>query len=68
MKLYIYELGSQEHLATLTGDSFDDCETQAIAMFGIDSEYGWTETPNFGKLNGLKFNLDAVKLNVGIGE
>lgn len=67
MKLYVYEIETREHLATISGDNLDDCEAQAIAMFGVDRDYGWTVTPQFNTTEGLKYNPDAVKLNYGIG-
>lgn len=68
MKLYVYEINTRQHLATITADTEDDCETQAIALFGTDVEYGWTFFPNFGKKEGLKHNPDTAKLNYGIGD
>lgn len=67
MKLYVYEVANKEHIATITADTEDDCETQAISLFGVGGEYAWTDTPNFGMDNGLKRNPDAVKIDNGIG-
>ncbi len=68
MKLYVYELSSLEHVATIISDSEDDCETQAISLFGVGGEYAWTDTPNFGKTDGLKRDPDAAILDYRIGK
>ncbi len=67
-KLYVYELSSLEHVATIIAESEDDCETQAIAMFGLDNEYAWTLYPNFDKKDGLKHDLDAAVLDYRVGK
>ncbi len=68
MKLYVYELSILEHIATIIAESEDDCETQAIAMFGLDTEYAWTFYPNFGKKDGLTRNTEAAILDYRIGK
>jgi hypothetical protein len=68
MNLYVYELSSLEHIATIVCEIKDDCETQAIAMFGLDNEYAWTFYPRFGKTDGLKHDPDAAILDYRIGK
>ncbi len=68
-KLYVYELSSLEHIATIIAESEDDCETQAIAMFGLDKENSWTFHPRFWRPDGLKrINPDAAILDYRIGK
>jgi hypothetical protein len=68
MKLYVYELSSLEHIATIIAESEEECEIQATAMFGDDIVYSWTFYPSFGKKDGLKYNPDAAILDYRVGK
>ena len=41
MKLYIYSLEDNSHIATINGDSNEACEAKAKETYGYN-EYGWT--------------------------
>lgn len=67
-RLYVYELNSLEHVATVICETEDECETQAMGWFVADMGYGWTFTPRFGKKDGLKHDPDAAILDYRIGK
>lgn len=58
MKLYVYEADSMLHLATIIGESNDECE--AIAdKYPAGDNVGWTYSPAFGMSDGLVESEDA---------
>lgn len=60
-ELYVYNIATREHVATVIGGSLENCEINAISLiFGRGHEYDWTTTPNFGQPNGLIATNDAV--------
>ncbi len=67
-KLYVYELNSLEHMATIICENEEECETNAMSLFGADMGYAWTFIPRFGKADGLKYDQDAAVLDYRIGK
>jgi len=59
--LYIYDLSTREHIATINGADNSACETKAAEAFDANS-YGWTYSPAFGFGGGLVENLDADEI------
>jgi len=51
--LYIYETDSMLHLATITGESNEECEETASEQYPADDNIGWTYSPAFGMSDGL---------------
>ena len=43
-KLYIYSLESNQHVATVTGESNEACERAAEEIYG-SNDFGWTYSP-----------------------
>ena len=58
--LYIYDLETKEHVATIIGAANTDCENFAMAEYG--DEYGWTYSPAFGCNDGLIENAAAMAI------
>ncbi len=67
-KLYVYEISSLEHLATIIDESEEECETNARDLFGADKSYGWTFNPRFGRPGGLIRDSDAAILDYRVGK
>ena len=61
MKLYIYSLENNVHLATVNGDSNAACERKAEEAYG-SNDHGWTYSPAFGTTDGLEENDAAVEI------
>jgi|688.fasta_scaffold01948_18 hypothetical protein len=59
--LYIYSIETNEHVATITGSSNDDCEIVANERYG-SNDYAWTYSPAFGSADGLRYIGDAVEI------
>jgi len=59
--LYIYSIETNEHVATITGSSTDDCEFVAKERYGWN-EYSWTYSPAFGFDGGLEYNDNAEEI------
>jgi hypothetical protein len=59
MELYIYEADSMIHLATIIGESNEECEAIASDKYPADDNIGWTYSPAFGMSDGLIENSDA---------
>jgi len=62
MKLYIYSLENNLHVATITGDDNATCEAKAAEVYG-SNDYGWTYSPAFGAYEGLVENDDAEQID-----
>jgi hypothetical protein len=60
-KLYIYNIETNEHVATITGSSNDDCEIVATERYGCN-DYSWTYSPAFGFGGGLEYNDNAEEI------
>ena len=60
MKFYVYDTEDNTHIATITGDSNEACETAFEERFG--DEYGATYSPAFGSNDGLVENPDAEEI------
>lgn len=58
MKLYVYSLEDNQHVATITGASNAACEAAASNVYD-PGDYGWTYTPAFGAHGGLVENDEA---------
>jgi hypothetical protein len=63
MKLYVYSLEDNRHIATITSNDNAACEARANDVYG-GNDCGWTYSPAFGFANGLVENGDAVQLEV----
>jgi protein-disulfide isomerase len=63
MKLYIYSLESNQHAATVTGETSEACERVAEETYG-SNDFGWTYTPAFGFSDGLIENDEAKEIEV----
>lgn len=61
MKLYVYSLSDNTHVAVIVGDSNTDCERVCAERFGDD--YGSTYSPAFGSAGGLTEDSDAELLD-----
>jgi len=61
-QLYIYSIETNEHVATITGNSNDDCEIAATELYG-SNDYAWTYSPAFGCAGGLEYNDNADTVN-----
>lgn len=62
MKLYIYSNETNEHVATITGESNAACEAKAEDTYG-SNDYSWTYSPAFGCDGGLEENEDAKEID-----
>jgi hypothetical protein len=60
--LYVYNIESNEHIATITGSSNASCEAVANERYG-SNDYAWTYSPAFGLADGLRYIGDAVEIN-----
>ena len=58
MKLYIYNIEDNTHVATITGNDNVACEAEAYDAYG-SGDYGWTYSPAFGFSGALEENGDA---------
>ena len=55
MKLYVYETVNNTVVATFEGATNEECESQArAANYDNSDDYGWTYSPAFGAVDGLK--------------
>jgi hypothetical protein len=61
MKLYIYSLENNLHVATVSGESNAACEAKAEAAYG-SNDYGWTYSPAVGATDGLTENENAAEI------
>jgi len=61
MKLYIYSLESNQHAATVTGETNEACERVAEETYG-SNDFGWTYSPAFGCSDGLIENDEAKEI------
>lgn len=61
MKLYIYSLENNQHVATVTGDSNEACERKAQETYG-SNDFAWTYSPAFGMSDGLEQNEEAKEI------
>lgn len=61
MKLYIYSLENNLHVATVTGETNAACESAAEAAYG-SNDYAWTYSPAFGMTDGLTENEGAKEI------
>lgn len=61
MKLYVYSLEDNTHVATITGADSAACEAKANELYG-SNDYGWTYSPAFGATDGLEENDDAEEI------
>jgi len=59
--LYIYSIETNEHVATITGSSNDDCESVAKERYGWN-DYSWTYSPAFKFDGGLEYNDNAKEI------
>jgi len=58
MKLYIYSLESNQHAATVTGETNEACERVAEETYG-SNDFAWTYSPAFECSDGLIENEEA---------
>jgi len=61
MKLYIYSLESNQHVATIVGNSNQECETKANEEY-CSNDYGWNYSPAFEIRDGLVENMEAEEI------
>ena len=61
MKLYVYDVETNEVIAIANGNSNQECEQKASLYLGVD-EYAGTYTPAFGIAGGLIENAEAEML------
>jgi hypothetical protein len=61
MKLYIYSMETNQHIATIIGRDNSECEGALAENYGSD-DYGATYSPAFGCVGGLVENIDAVEI------
>ena len=61
MKLYIYSIENNIHVATVNGESNKSCERKAEEIYG-SNDYGWTYSPAFGVADGIEENAEAVQI------
>ena len=61
MKLYIYSNETNEHVATITGNTNEACEAKAQELYSTN-DYSNTYTPAFGFSGGLVENGDAEEI------
>jgi len=61
MKLYIYSNETNEHIATITGDTNEACEAKAEELYS-SNDYSNTYSPAFGFSGGLVENSDAEEI------
>lgn len=54
MKLYIYDTATNEIVAVATGEDHLECERKAASLRLPEDEYGWSYSPAFGTVDGLK--------------
>lgn len=64
MKLYIYSIEDNRHLATITGETNAACEAALADNFNVD-EIGATYSPAFGSAEGLVENPEAREIGGG---
>lgn len=63
MKLYVYEIESRIHIATIHGTTNSECESVFSDRFS-EEEYGATYSPAFGANDGLVENSEVYEINV----
>lgn len=61
MKLYVYSLEDNSHVATIAGADNAACEAKADEVYG-SNDYGWTYSPAFGAEGGLEENGAAEEI------
>jgi hypothetical protein len=62
MKLYVYDNETMEVMAIINGASNEECETKANeAGYSGGDEIGWTYSPAFGCVDGLKEKVAGRK-------
>jgi len=61
MKLYIYSLESNQHAATVTGETNEACERVAEETYG-SNDFAWTYSPAFECSDGLIENEEAKEV------
>lgn len=60
-QLYIYNIETNEHVATITGSNNANCEAVANEQYG-SNDYAWTYSPAFGVADGLEYNDNAEQI------
>jgi len=63
MKLYVYGLEDNAHIATITGDNNSACESKAAELNYDNDGCGWTYNPAFGAAGGLIENAAAEEID-----
>lgn len=67
-RLYVYEINNNGHVVTIICETEEECETNAMSLFGTDMGYAWTFTPRFGRPGGLLRDSDAAILDYRVGK
>ena len=62
MELYVYSNETNKHVATITGETNDDCEAKAEELYSTN-DYSNTYSPAFGFAGGLVENPEAEQIN-----
>lgn len=63
MEYYVYSAETNEHVATIVGDTDDACELAMENLYGIN-DYCGTYSPAFGTVDGLIENPNAERILV----
>ena len=61
MKLIVYIPETDEHVATITGETNEECERVAKDRYG-SNDYSWTYSPAWGMASGLEYNANAEEI------
>ena len=62
MKLIVYSNETNEHVATITGETNEACERAAEDQYG-SNDYSWTYSPAWAMSGGLTENADAKEID-----
>lgn len=67
MKMYVYSLEDNSHVATIIGESNEACDKAFNEHYDIN-DYATTYSPAFGAADGLMENPDAEVIAASDGE
>lgn len=60
--LYVYNNEDMTLIARIEGASNEACETVAADQYGDTDTYGWTYSPAFGTVSGIKPGDDVLDI------